>query len=91
MLHVWAKKASIPPSAITCSASTWCWATKKEREWWTFGAAERIVEGDLARLAVEGAFATKKDLESIAEGWREWGEDEDGWYMIPHGEVICLV
>lgn len=91
MLHVWAKKASIPPSAITCSASAWCRATKEEREWWAFGGAERVVKSDFARQAVEGGFATKEELENIAKGWREWGQDEDGWYMSPQGEIICLV
>jgi SAM-dependent methyltransferase len=24
-------------------------------------------------------------------GWRTWAADEDGWFLVPHGEILCRV
>ena len=34
---------------------------------------------------------TAADLERIADGWRTWAADEDGWFLVPHGEILCRV
>ena len=28
-------------------------------------------------------------LDRIARAWREWGADEDGWFAMLHGEILC--
>jgi hypothetical protein len=28
-------------------------------------------------------------LEHLAEGWREWGTQPDGWFAVLHGEVLA--
>ena len=28
------------------------------------------------------------DLEAMAEGWRQWGASEDGWFTVVHGEIL---
>ena len=33
--------------------------------------------------------ATTAQLEEISAAWREWAAAEDGWIVIPHGEIIC--
>lgn len=30
-----------------------------------------------------------EQLTAIAATWRAWGEEGDGWFMVPHGEVLC--
>jgi hypothetical protein len=25
----------------------------------------------------------------MAEGWRQWAEQDDGWFAVLHGEVLC--
>ena len=45
-----------------------------DRAWWGGLWADRIVESDLARQAVERGFATAAELDAIAAGWRRWAE-----------------
>jgi hypothetical protein len=49
-------------------------------------AADRIA---VRRPAVEQGRATREDLERLAQAWLRWADSEDGWFTIPHGEVLC--
>jgi ubiquinone/menaquinone biosynthesis C-methylase UbiE len=88
-LHVWARKAGC--TDVTCSSSNWTYATEAERAWWGGLWADRTVKSSYAANATEGGYATAEDLERIAEGWRAWAVDEDGWWLCPHGEILCRV
>ncbi|MFF9012588.1 methyltransferase domain-containing protein [Streptomyces sp. NPDC014870] len=88
-LFAWARQAGFVD--ITTTAGTWCYATPEERAWWSGLWADRTTESVYARLAVEGGHATPDTLREIAEAWRAWGEQEDGWFMVPHGEILCRV
>ncbi|MEU4266408.1 methyltransferase domain-containing protein [Streptomyces sp. NPDC026092] len=88
-LFAWARAAGF--TDITTTAGTWRYATPEERAWWSGLWADRTTESVYARLAVEGGHATPETLKEIAEAWREWGGQEDGWFMVPHGEILCRV
>ncbi|MGI5479829.1 methyltransferase domain-containing protein [Streptomyces lavendofoliae] len=83
----WARRAGF--TDVTATAAAWCFATPEERAWWSGLWAERTTASQYARLAVDGGHATERQLTAIAEGWREWGRHEDGWFLVPHGEVLC--
>lgn len=85
----WARRAGF--TEITTTAATWCFATPDERAWWSGLWADRTTGSDYAELAVSGGHATRAELTSIAEAWREWGAREDAWFMVPHGEILCRV
>ncbi|OMI41214.1 methyltransferase domain-containing protein [Streptomyces sparsogenes] len=85
----WARRAGF--TEITATAGTWCYATPEERAWWSGLWADRTVASSYARRAVDGGHATQEDLRRIADAWREWGEREDGWFTVLHGEVLCRV
>jgi SAM-dependent methyltransferase len=84
----WARAARF--SKITSSATVWCYATPEEREWWAGLWADRITSSALAAQAVDRHFATREDLEDMAVAWRQWAEQDDGWFAILHGEVLCF-
>ncbi|MGB6165243.1 MAG: methyltransferase domain-containing protein [Pseudonocardiaceae bacterium] len=84
----WARAAGF--SKITCSASTWCYATPEERSWWGGLWADRVTSSALAEQAIDRHFATRDDLADLAEGWRQWAAHEDGWFAVLHGEVLCF-
>ncbi|MEU6881866.1 methyltransferase domain-containing protein [Streptomyces sp. NPDC046712] len=88
-LFAWARRAGF--TDITTTAGTWCFATPDERAWWSGLWAERTTESVYAKLAVGGGHTTPEALEDIAEAWREWGRQEDAWFMVPHGEILCRV
>jgi SAM-dependent methyltransferase len=83
----WAHAAGFPD--VTASASAWCFADPADRAWWGGMWAERVVESDMARTAVDTGAATPADLARIARGWQRWAADPDGWLSILHGELIC--
>ena len=71
------------------SASIWCHSTPVERQWWGGMWAERILNSRIAEQAIEGGHASPADLEVISVAWREWARHPDGWFAIPHGEILC--
>ncbi|UZJ33409.1 class I SAM-dependent methyltransferase [Streptomyces endophytica] len=90
-LHAWARQAGFAPEAVTATAGTWCYRTPEERAWWSELWADRTVSSSYARIAVDGGHATEAELRRIAEAWRAWGAEEDGWFGILHGELLCRV
>ncbi|MFJ4914684.1 class I SAM-dependent methyltransferase [Streptomyces sp. NPDC088726] len=83
----WARQAGF--TDIIPTAAAWCFGTPESRDWWSGLWADRTVGSVYAKLAVEGGHATPEQLTSIAEAWRTWGAQDDGWFMVPHGEVLC--
>ncbi|MGP8297729.1 class I SAM-dependent methyltransferase [Streptomyces inhibens] len=90
-LHAWARQAGFAPDAITATTGTWCYRTAQERSWWSELWADRTVDSSYARIAVDGGHATTDELHRIAEAWRAWGAEEDGWFAVLHGELLCRV
>lgn len=86
-LHSWARAAGF--TEVTATASVWCYASPEERAWWGGMWAERIQHSALARQAVAQGFATSDELLRLADGWREWVAADDGWFVVPHGEIVC--
>ncbi|GII80516.1 hypothetical protein Sru01_54980 [Sphaerisporangium rufum] len=83
----WARRAGF--TDVVASASVWCFADPADRAWWSGMWADRILDSAIAGHAVSAGLATRGDLERMSDGWRAWGAAEDGWFAIPHGEIIC--
>jgi len=88
-MHAWAREAGLDD--VTASTSTWTYATPEERAWWGGLWADRTVKSSYAENAIVGGHATAADLARIADGWRAWAADPDGWFAIIHGEILCRV
>src|SRR6202167_4814397 len=73
------------------SASAWCYAPPADGSWWGSLWAERLTESPFGDRAVEHGLATRQDLERLADAWLRWAASDDGWFLIPHGEVLCRV
>jgi len=73
------------------SASAWCYAAPADRAWWGSLWAERLTESPFGDRAVEHGLATRQDLERLAAAWLRWAASDDGWFLIPHGEILCRV
>ena len=66
-------------------------ASPEDRAWWGGMWADRVLTSDMARTALATGAATEADLHRIAESWKSWAADPDGWISILHGELICRV
>lgn len=76
---------------VAVSASAWCFADEGDRAWWAGQWAERVVRSDLARQALERRLSDREELSRIADGFRAWATNPDGWFLVPHGEVLITV
>ena len=83
----WARAAGF--SSIEASGSAWCYTGPDDRPWWGDSWARRLTESPFGDRAVEHGLATRADLERLARAWRRWADSEDGWFLIPHGEILC--
>ena len=84
----WAREAGF--TDVTASASTWCYATPADRAWQSQTWAQRCLTSFGPR-AVELGLADGADLEAMAQAWRQWGDSEDAWFVVVHGEVLARV
>jgi ubiquinone/menaquinone biosynthesis C-methylase UbiE len=87
-LKAWARRAGF--EEVTCTSSMWCFASAAEREWWGRSWSERVLGADFAAEAIETAAAGLADLRGISTAWSEWARDPDGWFGLPHGEIIAV-
>ncbi|KFZ24439.1 hypothetical protein V502_01082 [Pseudogymnoascus sp. VKM F-4520 (FW-2644)] len=90
VLHAWAKRAGFSVKSIRSNSSTWCYSQPEEIAWWSGLWAERTVKSAFASTAIQNGLATKEELEKVSQTWREWGEQEDAWFSVLHGEVLCI-
>ncbi|TDD89151.1 methyltransferase domain-containing protein [Actinomadura rubrisoli] len=86
-LASWAREAGF--ADVTASASSWCYSTPEEREWWSESWGGRMLDSPVADRAVAGGQATREELRRIYDGWKTWAAADDGWYAVLHGEIIC--
>ncbi|MDL9981244.1 methyltransferase domain-containing protein [Microbacterium sp. ASV49] len=86
-LKAWVREAGF--TDVTASASTWLFEDAEDRAWWGGMWADRVVASDFARRAQALGVADEVALQRISDGWREWAASEDGWLLLPHGEVIA--
>ena len=83
----WARASGF--EQVETSASAWCFADPADRSWWGSLWADRLTQSSFGDRAVEHGLATRKDLDRLAGAWLRWAASEEGWFLIPHGEIIC--
>jgi ubiquinone/menaquinone biosynthesis C-methylase UbiE len=84
----WARAAGF--TDITPTASTWLFADEETRAYWGGMWADRILESDLARQAIDTGEATQADLQRMSTAFRTWQQHGDGWWTVLNGEIIAV-
>jgi ubiquinone/menaquinone biosynthesis C-methylase UbiE len=74
---------------VAPTSSNWLYATSQQRRWQARVWGERVLHSAFAEQALEYGFANPADLARISAGWHRWGSTDDGWFLIPNGEVIA--
>ena len=85
-LLAWAHAAGADD--VEAGSSTWCYATPESRAWWGGLWADRTTSTALARQLVAEGRATEAELAEVADAWRAWAADPDGWFSVLHGEIL---
>jgi len=76
-------------TAPTIASSTWTFADPEGRAWWGGLWADRCIDSGFAHQAVEYGLADATELAAIADAWRTWADEPDGFFMVPHVEVLA--
>ncbi|HET6963285.1 MAG TPA: methyltransferase domain-containing protein [Acidimicrobiales bacterium] len=74
---------------LEVSSSNWTFADAESRAWWTGLWADRTVGSSFAEQALNYGLSTRGELEEVASGWREWGTNPDGLFVVVHVEVLA--
>lgn len=90
-LFSWFQQAGFDVNDLSCSAGTWCYSTPETRSWWGDLWAERCITSNFAHQAVESNLADDVALEELAQEWKRWSNEPDGWFIVPNGEVLARV
>ncbi|NLP82438.1 methyltransferase domain-containing protein [Microbacterium sp. CFH 90308] len=85
-LKAWAREAGF--TDVRATASTWLFEDGADRAWWGGMWADRVRQSAFADAARETG-ADDALLQRISDGWREWAASEDGWLLMPHGEILA--
>ncbi|MGY1661158.1 methyltransferase domain-containing protein [Geodermatophilus sp. SYSU D00705] len=85
-LLAWAHAAGLRD--VTATASSWCYASPAERQWWGTSWAGRATASAFAEQAVAYGLATPDELEGVAAAWLRWAGADDGWLGMMHGELL---
>jgi hypothetical protein len=88
-LVAWSHAAGL--TDITPSASAWCFATPGDRAFWGHTWADRMTSSAIGEQAVRDGFATQDEVDAIADAFRAWVDEPDGWFVVLHAEVLARV
>jgi ubiquinone/menaquinone biosynthesis C-methylase UbiE len=83
----WVRAAGLEDPAVT--SSTWHYADPAGRAWWAEGWHRRATQSAFATQAVQYGLSTAEELEEIAAAWLWWRDQPDGFFLIPHVEVLA--
>ena len=86
-LRRWCREAGFTETKVMTSATSYADAAATRE--WAHTYAERTLHSNLADKALEYGIATRADLESMAAGWRAWGEAPDAFFGFSHTEVLA--
>jgi ubiquinone/menaquinone biosynthesis C-methylase UbiE len=86
-LPQWVREAGFAEMAV--STSTWTFADAESRNWWCGLWADRVVQSSFAEQAIDYGLATAEELRRIAAAWRNWGEQDNGLFVVLHTEVLA--
>jgi SAM-dependent methyltransferase len=67
---------------IEISTTTWTYVNQDEVENWGSSWADRVLNSNLGRQAVEYGIASRAELEGIAEAWREWTRQRSAFFAL---------
>ncbi|KAI5283606.1 hypothetical protein KEM54_001994 [Ascosphaera aggregata] len=88
-IHVFAKQAGFELDRIQRSAGAWCFGRPEEREYWGGSMAARARSSGFREAALKDGYATEEDMQKIIDGWERYVKDEDAWFGLLHGEILC--
>lgn len=86
-LVAWAVQAGFKRSDITASGGTWCYSDPEERAWYGGLMIDRLTTTPIKFHP--DPEENEKIKAAYRQAWKEWSEQEDAWFGVLQGEIIC--
>ena len=83
----WVRRAGF--TDVVATSSTWTFADPETRAWWGGLWADRVRESAFAEQTVAAGLTDQAELDAIAAAFLRWAAAPDGFFAVPHGEVIA--
>ncbi len=83
----WAHAAGF--TDVTTTSSTWTFADPDSRAWWGGVWADRVTQSAFATQAIAYGYSDLAELETIAAAFRRWADSPDGFFLVPHCEILA--
>jgi ubiquinone/menaquinone biosynthesis C-methylase UbiE len=83
----WVQQAGF--TDVRATSSTWTFADPERRAWWGNMWADRVEQSAYAEQALAYGLSDAAELAAIAAAWRRWVRRPDGYFVVPHGEVLA--
>jgi len=86
-LKGWALAAGL--TDVEASSSNWTFSSEEDRLWWGGLWADRVVESDFARQALDEGLASSDDLRRYADAFRRWAASPEAVFIAVNGEILA--
>ena len=87
-LKQWAHAAGF--TDVTFTSSTWTFSCEEDRSFWGGMWADRILQSAITTQAIDYGICDRAELEGISTAFREWTNNADGTFVVPHCEIIAI-
>ncbi|KAI1121739.1 methyltransferase type 11 [Nemania abortiva] len=84
-----ARRAGFSPQDILASAAAVTYTNEDGRKWAGENMARRLEASSDLKRGVELGFVTEEAAANMANAFREWAKEEDAFYCMFDGQIIC--
>jgi hypothetical protein len=88
-LTAWAREAGFEREELQVGAAVEVHSSRPEREFIATRYYERILHSEVGRKAEVLGIATREEIENVANAWKQWIDDDDGYLGLPSTEILC--
>ena len=88
-LLAWAREAGFQREHIQVTASVGVYATHTRRQFIANRFAGGMLHSEVGQKAVDLGLTTTEEIDSIADAWKTWVHDEDGYLGLANTEILC--
>jgi ubiquinone/menaquinone biosynthesis C-methylase UbiE len=89
-LLAWAREAGFERGQSTVTATVGVYCDPEKRRFMATTWSDRLTSGEVGERAKKMGFTTTEEMREVAEAWRVWAENEDGYMSTTNTELVYV-
>jgi len=73
---------------VRVTAAVWCYTTPADTLEWGESYAQRLLDSPMGARMIEHGYATRADVEAMAQAFRAWAVHPDAAWAFTHFEAL---